>query len=131
MFIFMLVNSLWLPSSVADASPSSPRHLQSYSDSPCAKDLKWVGAGLRTGLFRWCCSKSPSILAMADIPQLSLSGRPFFLLPYRSIKWFILVQRNQIRLRRTYFLCVDPPGRKESKIWPKELGCLVLKKYFF
>jgi len=40
----MLINSLGLPSRVADASPSSPRHLQfiSYSSE----------AGLGTKLFR-------------------------------------------------------------------------------
>jgi len=49
----MLISNLRLPSLVTDASPFSPRHLQSTPDSQHANmSLEGVGAGLGTGSFR-------------------------------------------------------------------------------
>jgi len=49
----MLINFLRLPSRVANASPSSPRNLQSSYDSKYAnKGIKGVGDRSGLGLFR-------------------------------------------------------------------------------
>jgi len=50
MFLFILINSLRLPCRVADASQSSPRQLQSNSDSQYANmGHESVEAGFGTG----------------------------------------------------------------------------------
>jgi len=125
MFLFMLINSLRLHSCVAYPAPFSPRHLQSSSDLEYANmGLEWVGAGLGTGLYRWCCRKLLSILAKDGncsslSLSLSLSGQPFFLLVVLLKRyWCILVQQNEILSARTYSLRGPCP-------WPGSLDKLL------
>jgi len=89
MFLFMLIRSLRLPSLVTDASPFSPRHLQSSSDSQYDNmDLEGVGAS--------CSFSFQEAGGGADLwfPNGELVG-----------------DRYQIVLARTYILCEDTPGR--------------------